>query len=221
MNLTATNSLGSDSEVKTGYITALSPASDMTIRAGSLDIATGMNGTIPISVTNITHGEGIGYTVTFNTFYTAITRVAVNTSVAEGTDLTYEINNQTGTLEVAMARTNGTYTAGAVPLQILDITIRAENAVGESQIGIRDAEWSRDFIDIPFGRMEAGLLNIHLRADFNRNGWIDIGDVAKVAWMAAGLVGEDLEADFDCDGHVTGADAAKIAYFYVGKIHSL
>jgi C1A family cysteine protease len=221
VNLTATNSLGSDSEVKNAYITALSPVSDMTIRAGSLDLGTGMNGTIPISVTNITNAEGIGYTITFNPFSVGIMDVAVNTSVAEGTDITYEINNQTGTLEVAMTRTNGTYTAGAVPLRILDITIRAENAIGESQIGIRDAEWSRNFIDIPFGRIEAGILNIHLRADFNRNNRIDIGDVAKVAWMAAGLVPEDPEADFDGEGHVTGADAARIAYYYVGKIQAL
>jgi PKD repeat protein len=65
------------------------------------------------------------------------------------------------------------------------------------------------------------FISVHLRADFNRNDLIDIGDVAKVAWMAAGLVPEDPEADFDGDGHVTGADAARIAYFYVGKIQAL
>ncbi|MBR1368723.1 hypothetical protein RJ53_04045 [Methanocalculus chunghsingensis] len=62
---------------------------------------------------------------------------------------------------------------------------------------------------------------IHLRADFNLNNRIDIGDVSKVSWMAADLVEEDLEADFDGDGSVTGADAARIAYFYVGKIPAL
>jgi len=62
---------------------------------------------------------------------------------------------------------------------------------------------------------------VHLRADFNRNGWIDIGDVAKVAWMATGIVEEDPEADFNGDGRVDGADAAHIAYFYVGKIQTI
>jgi C1A family cysteine protease/chitodextrinase len=64
-------------------------------------------------------------------------------------------------------------------------------------------------------------ISVHLRADFNRNNRIDIGDVAKVAWMAAGRIPEDLEADFNGDGHVTGADAARIAYFYVGRITHL
>jgi PKD repeat protein len=70
-------------------------------------------------------------------------------------------------------------------------------------------------------RIETNYISVHLRADFNRNNRIDIGDVAKVAYMAAGLVPEDPEADFDGDGHVTGADAARIAYFYVGKIQTL
>jgi PKD repeat protein len=64
-------------------------------------------------------------------------------------------------------------------------------------------------------------ISVHLRADFNRNNRIDIGDVAKVAWMAAGRIPEDLEADFNGDGHVTGADAARIAYSYVGRITHL
>ncbi|WP_211530611.1 PKD domain-containing protein [Methanocalculus chunghsingensis] len=64
-------------------------------------------------------------------------------------------------------------------------------------------------------------ISVHLRADFNRNGRIDIGDVAKVAYMAVGLIADDPEARLMGGAQVTGADAAKIAYFYVGAIPAL
>jgi hypothetical protein len=79
-------------------------------------------------------------------------------------------------------------------------------------------------ITVPFTSGESIRVELaiqYIRGDLNTNGGVDIGDVAKVAYMAAGLVSEDLEADFDGDGHVTGADAAWIAYFYVGKIQAL
>ncbi|HQP72098.1 MAG TPA: dockerin type I domain-containing protein, partial [Methanoculleus sp.] len=61
----------------------------------------------------------------------------------------------------------------------------------------------------------------HVKGDFNGNGRVDIGDVARVAWMAIGLTPVDMGADFNGDGKVDAADAAKIAYYYVGKIPSL
>jgi len=61
----------------------------------------------------------------------------------------------------------------------------------------------------------------HVKGDFNGNGRVDIGDVARVAWMAIGLTPVDMGADFNGDGKVDGADATKIAYYYVGKISSL
>ncbi len=61
----------------------------------------------------------------------------------------------------------------------------------------------------------------HVKGDFNGNGRVDIGDVARVAWMAIGLTPVDMEADFNGDGKVDGADATKIAYYYVGKIPAL
>lgn len=61
----------------------------------------------------------------------------------------------------------------------------------------------------------------HVKGDFNGNGRVDIGDVARVAWMALGLTDVNMEADFNGDGKVDAADAAKIAYYYVGKITSL
>ena len=62
---------------------------------------------------------------------------------------------------------------------------------------------------------------LEIRGDFNGNGWVDIGDVSRVAWMVAGLTPVDMRADFNGDGNVDGGDAAKIAYYYVGTINVL
>jgi hypothetical protein len=60
--------------------------------------------------------------------------------------------------------------------------------------------------------------NPWIRGDFNNNGRVDIGDVARVASMVTGLTEVDPRADFNQDGCVDGADAAKIAWYYVHSI---
>ena len=59
------------------------------------------------------------------------------------------------------------------------------------------------------------------KGDFDGDGKIDIGDVARVAYMVVGKEPEDLAADFNGNGVVDIGDAAKIAYFFVGKIGAL
>lgn len=61
------------------------------------------------------------------------------------------------------------------------------------------------------------------RGDLNGNGRVDIGDVARVAYIAIGLVDQDPRAKFTdpVSAPVSHADAAKIAYYYVGGIEIL
>ena len=59
---------------------------------------------------------------------------------------------------------------------------------------------------------------IRLRGDFNGVDKVDIGDVAKVAYMVVGSTPQDPEADFNRNGVVDIGDASKIAYYFVGKI---
>jgi parallel beta-helix repeat protein len=59
------------------------------------------------------------------------------------------------------------------------------------------------------------------KGDFNENGVVDIGDVAKVAYMIVGKTDADPAADFNGNGAVDIGDAAKIAYYFVGKIAAL
>jgi len=62
---------------------------------------------------------------------------------------------------------------------------------------------------------------IVIKGDFNNNGRVDIGDVAKVAFMVAGIVPEELSADFNDNGYVDIGDAAKIAFYLAGKVGEL
>jgi len=59
------------------------------------------------------------------------------------------------------------------------------------------------------------------KGDFNGDGVVDIGDVARVAYMVVGKEPEDLAADLNGNGVVDIGDAAKIAYFFFGKIEAL
>ena len=59
------------------------------------------------------------------------------------------------------------------------------------------------------------------KGDFGGDGEVDIGDVARVAYMVVGKEPADLAADFNGNGVVDIGDAAKIAYFFVEKIEAL
>ncbi|MCQ1539096.1 PKD domain-containing protein [Methanocalculus taiwanensis] len=221
VELEAKNGIGSNRTQKKDHIVALQPRSDMGIRAGTLNLATGMNNTIPIQITNITDAGRISLNVTISPEYARIISIMVNNSVSKGVIIESTINDETGSAMIILIGNTSTFTAGATPLQILEIMVRARAVPGESRIEILDAAWSRPHFAVEFGRIENAILIIHQRADFNGNQRIDIGDVSKVAWMAAGLIEEDFEADFDGENRVGSEDAAKIAYYYVGKISEL
>jgi len=60
-----------------------------------------------------------------------------------------------------------------------------------------------------------------VKGDFNGDRVVDIGDVAKVAYMVVGKTAADPAADFNENGAVDIGDAAKIAYYFIGKIAAL
>ena len=64
----------------------------------------------------------------------------------------------------------------------------------------------------------AGGFRVRVRGDFNGVDNVDIGDVAKVAYMVVGREPGDPAADFNGNGIVDIGDASKIAYYFVGKV---
>jgi len=65
------------------------------------------------------------------------------------------------------------------------------------------------------------LVISNVKGDFNGDGAVDIGDVAKVAYMVVGKADADPAADFNENGAVDIGDAARIAYYFIGKIEAL
>ncbi|MCQ1539319.1 PKD domain-containing protein [Methanocalculus taiwanensis] len=119
-----------------------------------------------------------------------------DTSTGEPTSWFWDLGDGTNSTDqhpVHTYTTPGTYS----------VRLTASNAVGSDTV------------------TEQALIIVHIRGDFNGNGRVDIGDVAKVAWMAIGLMEPDPAANFKGDGEVDSADAARIAYYYVGKIPAL
>jgi len=87
-------------------------------------------------------------------------------------------------------------------------------ALADAEPGVRSARVAN-----PAGGSDilADTFTIRLRGDFNGVGGVDIGDVAKVAYMVVGKEPQDLEADFNRNGIADIGDASKIAYYFVGK----
>jgi uncharacterized delta-60 repeat protein len=76
-------------------------------------------------------------------------------------------------------------------------------------------------VTVTEGATTTADMMLMLKGDFNNNGAVDIGDVAKVANMVVGNVQKDLQADFNGNGDVDIGDAAKIANYFVGNIGAL
>ncbi len=66
-----------------------------------------------------------------------------------------------------------------------------------------------------------GYITVTVKGDFGGDGEVDIGDVARVAYMVVGKTAVDPAADFNGNGAVDIGDAAKIAYYFVEKIEAL
>lgn len=220
VSLTATNAQGQNTTTKAGYITVLQPT---TIMAENTVIPTGMNRTTGVSVANMQNMTAVGLNLTFDSTLAQLTAVRPNASVENKVvGFVTDINNTTGTLNLSMTLQPG-IDSSAEAMQILDLVFAAEQTIGSGLITFTRSEFSGGISgDVqPFVIVDDGSLRVRMRGDFNDNGRIDIGDVARVAYMAAGLIPADLEADFNGDGVVDAADAAKIAYVYVGKIQNL
>lgn len=114
--------------------------------------------------------------------------------------------------------------SGGVDLRLTDANGRATltmNVPENSYLGWEIGGGTEDRVFTTLSGYSIQDTPPEIRGDLNGNGWVDIGDVSRVAWMVAGLTPVDMKADFNGDGEVDGGDAAKIAYYYVGGINVL
>ncbi|MBR1368443.1 hypothetical protein RJ53_02565 [Methanocalculus chunghsingensis] len=173
---------------------------------------------LPLSLADMTGATGFGFSINYDPASLSITNLTLNQTALPDAELTVEYHIS----HLMVAVTSPRLIEIPESAVIAYLTITATGHPGE-MAGLQSihAEWSDlDFNDYPIS-VQPGIIRQIVRGDFNKNGRIDIGDVARVAYMAADMVSVDQRADFNGDGVVDGADAALIAYAYVGKIPHL
>ncbi|MCQ1539638.1 hypothetical protein FTO68_11730, partial [Methanocalculus taiwanensis] len=192
---------------------------DSTIIAGSTEARTRDTILVPVSVKHISEAEGFGFTLSYDPSYLDVTGVV---NATPNMTVTYNIHEQEGRVIIS-ASTDDTFSAGNTPISIAQLNITMKDKTGKSSLIFVEtnysSEYSVGFAPRSFAYTIPGELTHLLRGDLNKNNRVDIGDVAKVAWIAIGLVAQDPLAKFvDDEQPVNHADAARIAYYYVGKI---
>jgi PKD repeat protein len=220
VSLTASNSNGTHTLIKTGYISvAENPSYRSLLILPNASLYQNTPTKIPIQVANITGGTGLSFNLTYNPSVMQVNNITLNPSYASGSNLV--VNSTPGLTRVAFTRTDGIDISSPTQLFLLDIT--GTGAVGSlTQLFANTARWSTsDFDTQQFNVVNGTVLVYRVRGDLNGNGEVDIGDVARVAHMVVGLTPVDTGADFNGNGGVDAGDAAKIAWFSVGKIIEL
>ncbi|MDD5186810.1 MAG: PKD domain-containing protein [Methanoregula sp.] len=221
VSLNATNAAGSTTITKTGYISVSGNTTDrarLSLPAASLyqDTAT----QLPVMVTSITGGTGISFDLAYDPAVIRVNEITLNQSYASGSSLT--VNATSGLVRLSLTSTEGITIGSPVPVFLVNTT--STGAVGShTPLTLTSAMWS----DTTFNKRQLDTVNgsalvYRHRGDLNGNGWVDIGDTAKTAYMVVKLTPDLIpDADFNNNGRIDVGDATKIARYLVGKITEL
>ncbi|MFA5415034.1 MAG: PKD domain-containing protein, partial [Methanoregula sp.] len=221
VSLNATNAAGSTTITKTGYISVSGNTTDrarLSLPAASLyqDTAT----QLPVLVTSITGGTGISFDLAYDPAVIRVNEITLNQSYASGSSLT--VNATSGLVRLSLTSTEGINIGSPVPVFLVNTT--STGAVGShTPLTLTSAMWS----DTTFNKRQLDTVNgsalvYRIRGDLNGNGWVDIGDTAKTAYMVVKLTPDLIpDADFNNNGRIDVGDATKIARYLVGKITEL
>jgi hypothetical protein len=174
----------------------------------------------PVRGMNLTSGTGISFNLTYDPSVIRVNEITVNESYASGSSLV--VNATPGLIRLAFTRTEPITIGAPVPLFFLNTT--GTGPVGTSSPLVFDhAMWSNtSFGNQPLETVNGSILIYRIRGDLNGNGWVDIGDTAKTAYMVVKLTPDLLpDADFNNNGVIDTGDATKIACYLVGRIPAL
>jgi len=221
VTLTATNAKGSNTTTKTGYIVVTGSPADrarLILPAASLYQNTATK--IPIRVANIAGGTGISFNLTYDPSVIRVNEITLNQSYISSSNL--DVNSTPGLIRLALTRTEPITIGSPVPLFFLNTT--GTGLVGASTLlNFSHATWSTPTFDSqPMDTVNGSILIYRIRGDLNGNGWVDIGDTAKTAYMVVKLTPDLIpDADFNNNGVIDTGDASKIAYYLVGRVPTL
>ena len=192
------------------------------ISIGSVNAPTNSTITIPVSVANVTNISGISFDLLYNSSVVIVSSISANESfVGSSSSITSNIDNANGTTGILLTNSNLISASSETP--VIDIAFNITGGSGSStSLDLQNVEFSGSELN-PYtpAVVVDGMIKVGIKGDFNGNGRVDIGDVAKVAFMVAGKVPEDLNADFNGNGRVDIGDAAKIAFYLAGKVSEL
>jgi len=190
------------------------------ISIGSVTTPPSSTVTIPVSVANVTNILGISFTLIYNSSVAIVTSVSANENFT-GSSITQNIDNANGIASIVLTNLNLISASAETP--VIDIAFNITGGSGSSTyLDLQNVEFSDAELN-PYtpAVVVDGQIKVGIKGDFNDNGRVDIGDVAKVAFMVAGKVPEDLNADCNNNGRVDIGDAAKIAFYLAGKVSEL
>ena len=212
---------GTDIDSETVNITViLTPPPTESISIGSATAALSSTVTIPVSLAYTENMTGFSFDLVYNSSVVTVSSVSANANLA-GAGITPNIDNTNGITRVLLTGSDFITVSSETP--VIDITFDVIGDFGSStSLVLENVEFSdSDFNPyIPDGIVN-GSITVGMNGDLNNNGYVDIGDVAKVAFMVAGKVPEELSADFNNNGYVDIGDAAKIAFYLAGKVSEL
>ncbi|MDD3135439.1 MAG: cohesin domain-containing protein, partial [Methanoregula sp.] len=173
-----------------------------------------------VQVMNLSQAAGIGVNLQYDPAVMYITDISLNNTLSDASLYT-TIDNTTGMVKIAITMTDPVTIPDSSG--IVDLTFRAIGATNATTVlAASRAEWTdATFTNKSFAVVQ-GNFRVTMKGDFNGNGYVDTGDVSRVAWMVVGRTYELIpDADFNNNGVVDIGDAAKIAWYYVKKIPDL
>ena len=176
--------------------------------------------TVPISVANVTNISGMSFDLHYNSSIVIVSSVSASENFT-GSSVTPNIDNLNGITSIML--TNSNLISASAETPVIDIAFKITGGSGSSTtLDLQNVEFS-DANSNPYtpAVVVDGMITVGTKGDFNGNGRVDIGDVAKVAFMVAGKVTPDPRADFNGNGRVDIGDAAKIAFYLAGKVSEL
>ena len=202
------------------YATYTSNTPTESISIGSTTAALSSTVTIPVSLANTENITGISFDLVYNSSVATVSSVGASANFT-GASITPNIDNINGSTRVLLTGSDFITLFSETP--VLDITFDVIGDFGSStSLVLQNVAFSDSGFNpyIPDAIVN-GSITVGINGDLNNNGYVDIGDVAKVAFMVAGKVPEELSADFNDNGYVDIGDAAKIAFYLAGKVGEL
>ncbi|MFA5416374.1 MAG: hypothetical protein WC295_12855, partial [Methanoregula sp.] len=162
---------------------------------------------------------GIAFDIVYNASVIQLNSVTANQSAIGNNNL--ETNLTPGLARIVVTGTDGINIDGRVPVFHLSMTAIGSN-MATTPLAVINATWSGTDFNVSSLAAVNGSIRVGVKGDFNGNGFVDIGDVTRVAYMVVNRAPVILPgADFNNNGIVDIGDAAKIAWYFVGKINDL